>query len=645
MVPGDNEKPHRLEDIQKRLYSPNPNAIPPKRPGVLHQIGHTVSGVWSDEKTEQVINKVQDVSMRSSTFKKIFIGSLIFFIIALVIGAFLFITGGNSVSSDNVSISVLGNAYTPGGEDLPLTIQIANSNAVPLELADLVVEYGRNKPDLSDPSDIQTARQSIGTIPSGKSVSQKVDLTLYGDEGSTKQVQFTVEYHIAGSNVVFQQSKIFPVTINTAPVALTVNADTSTTANQPYTLLINVTPNVQKTIPNMMLSVDYPPGFTFQNAEPGPSYLTNVWNLGDLTPGQNTQIKIVGTIDAQDGEERSFRVYTGSQSTSDKNAIGTTFSSTLHTVDIVKPFLQADLAVNGQTGPQVVAQPKSTITGNITWSNNLPTQILNAKIVATLNGTLINQSSVEASGGFYNSADNTITWDRNTDPELASVNPGASGSLAFDFSTLSLYQNGQISSDPEVSIDVAISGEQPQQGSTDTQQVNSVEHTDIKLSTDFQITGAGLFSQGPFTNTGTLPPVANQKTTYTIKWSLTSSANDVSGVVVRASLPTYVHFLNLINPTTANVTIDPVSGDIVWNVGTLPKGSGFTGDPVSVYFQVEFDPSLSQVGTAPVLVNKVTATGTDTYTNTPLTATWDTTTTQLFNDPSFQQGDEKVVGQ
>lgn len=642
MLPGDNEKPHRLDDIEKRLYSQNPNATPPRRPGILHQVNHTVATAWNSEPVTRVVDNAASFSMQTSVFKRFFIGSIIFFVIALIIGIFLFFGGNGGVSSDNVTINVLGNGYTPGGEVLPLTVEIANSNTVPLELADLVIQYGRNKADVSDPADITTNRISLGTIESGRAINQKVDLTLYGSEGTSKQVKFTLEYHVSGSNAIFQKEKIFSVIINTAPIAVVVDANTSVTAGQPYAFNVTVTSNVKKVTPNMLLKIDYPIGFAFSNAEPAQSYLSNVWNLGDLNPGDTRTIKVAGTLTAEDGEERSFRVYVGSQSEADKNTIGTTFSSVLHTVDIVKPFLQAKLTINGQQSSTVSVQSRSTINGVVTWGNNLPVRILNAKIVLKLNGALIDKTTVQSEGGFYNSSDNTITWDRNTMDQLASLDPGVSGSFGFTFATTSLYQNGSLVTDPQVALDISISGQQPQEG-TNSQEVNNINRTIIKLGTDFQVSGLALYSGMPFINNGPLPPIAGQKTTYTIKWTATSSASDVSGVKVSASMPAYVHFLNNVSPTNADLKIDPISGNIVWNIGTVSKGSGFTTDPKIVYFQVELDPSISQIGSVPTLINTMSASGVDTYTGTAVNSNWAALTTRLYNDPVFHPGDEEVV--
>lgn len=638
----DNEKPHRLEDITKRLYSNNPNALPRHKQGILHQVNHAAQTVWQDDTTQKVVTKVTDASLNTSLFKKFFYGSIGFFIVALGIGLFMFFSGSNNVSSDNVDINVLGNTYTPGGEDLPLAVEIVNRNAVVLENSDLIIEYGKNKADVSDPSDIARTRISLGTIDVGKIKNQKVNLTLYGSEGTLKDVKFTLQYRLGGSNAVFQKEKLYQVNINSAPVTILVEGATSVSADQPYTLTISVTPNVKRIIPNTMVRIEYPTGFKFQNAEPAPSYLDNIWSVGDLNPGETKQIKIVGTLTAQDGEERSFHAYVGTQDTQNKNVIGTTFASILQTVDIVRPFLEAHLTLNGKPDQEVVVQSGSTVNAQIAWGNNLPIKILDAHITAKLIGDLVDKSSVQVQNGFYNSSDNSITWGRDTFDALGVVDPGETGTIGFTFNTLSLYQQNQLVQNPQIAIEISISGKQPQEG-TYSKSVDGFERKLIKFGTNFQITNQSFYVTGPFTNTGPIPPQADKKTTYTIKWTLTNSANEVGGVVVRGSLPPYVHFLNVVSPTNADIKIDPVSGDIVWRAGSIPKGAGFGGNPVTAYFQVELTPSVSQIGQIPILVNSVQATGTDMYTTMPVSANYREVTTRLLNDGTYHLGDEKVV--
>lgn len=645
MLPTGEEQPHGIEDITKKLYSRDENAIQPDRAGVLHTIKHKVQNTWTPERKEQVAQVAQvlsDTATKTSFFKKFFVGAGIFFVFAIALAAYFFLNGSRSISIENVSINILGNAFTQGGEPLPLTLEIGNKNATPLELTDLVIEYPRSGTDLTDPTDVERIRESIGTIASGELLNHKTTLTLYGKEGTTKRMKFTLQFHVPGSNAIFQREKEYAVTISSAPITLTVSGPNTTTANQEYTATISIAANTSRVIPDMLVRVDYPTGFKFLRADPAPAYLSNIWDVGTITPGKQIDIKITGRFNAEDGDERSLRVFTGERDSANKNAIGVVYQSVLHTVDIVRPFIEAHLVINGQRGNDVVISPRAPIAVEIPWANNLPTTILNGQIKVSLSGELIDKASISPTGGFYNSSENTITWNRDTDGAFALLNPGAGGSVGFTFKTFGLYSNNQIATNPAVTISVSISGEQPQEGNF-LQSVDSAETRTAKLTTDFALTGAAFYRNGPFTNTGPLPPKVDGRTTYTIKWTATSSANSVKNVVVKAKLPAYVHFLSKVSPDDEDLSLDPLTGEVIWNIGTVPRGAGFTVPAKDVFFQVELAPSLSQLGGTPTLILEANASGIDSYTSYPLTARWREITTSLFNDANYSSAEGTVV--
>ena len=635
------EELHRIDELNRRLYSKDQSSISPRRRGMLHQIGHNVENAWKEVGNDDMKKKVKDISQNTPLFRKFFIGSLIFFVLALSFGAYKFFGGSNTVSGDNIDISVLGNAFTPGGEELSLTVEVANKNASQLEYADLITEYARSG-DTGNPADIERVRKTIGTIGAGKISAQKSTVTLYGEEGSTRDISFTLQYRVAGSNAIFEKTKTFTVNISSAPVSLTVDAPKEVSSNQSYTLKVNIIPNAKKPVSSMLMRIEYPTGYQFKESIPTPSYLSNVWNVGDLTPGETKQITITGTLTGQDQEDRSFRIYVGSADTIDKNSIKVVFNSLLYTVTIQKPFIETDLLINGKADDIVTALPHSTVRGEIQWANNLPVRITDAEITATLSGDLIDKTSVQPSGGFYNSAENKIYWNKDTQSSFASIEPGQSGSVGFSFPTYDLYKNGVLNPNPEITISVSIKGKQPTQGNV-VLNVDDFVQKKIRFTSNFQLSGQSYYHSGPFTNTGPIPPKAENKTTYTIKWVLTNSSNEMRDVEVRSSMPPYVHFLNSVSPSTESVTIDPTTGDIVWKAGTVVSGSGYTKEAKTVYFQVELNPSLNQVGSTPNLLLVTDATGVDSFTNSTLTAKINEITTRIYNDSGYHTGDEKVT--
>jgi hypothetical protein len=144
-------------------------------------------------------------------------------------------------------------------------------------------------------------------------------------------------------------------------------------------------------------------------------------------------------------------------------------------------------------------------------------------------------------------------------------------------------------------------------------------------------------------NSGPIPPKVEQKTTYTVVWSLSNTANNISKVQVRSSLPSWVKFMGNFSPATEDLVYNDSTKEIVWNVGSIPKGTGITETGKDVSFQVELSPSLSQLNTTPVIINSATLTGHDDFANVDVKVNKTLLNTRLLGDPSFPSNGGVVV--
>jgi hypothetical protein len=132
-------------------------------------------------------------------------------------------------------------------------------------------------------------------------------------------------------------------------------------------------------------------------------------------------------------------------------------------------------------------------------------------------------------------------------------------------------------------------------------------------------------------------------TSYTVVWSLTSGSNDFSNTRVVATLPSYVKWLGVTSPADERISYNPIGGQITWDAGTLKAGTGFVDTPRQISFQVLITPSLSQVGTQPVLIGEATASGDDNFASQSVEARSQALTTDLTTDISFKQGQGSVI--
>ena len=78
-------------------------------------------------------------------------------------------------------------------------------------------------------------------------------------------------------------------------------------------------------------------------------------------------------------------------------------------------------------------------------------------------------------------------------------------------------------------------------------------------------------------------------------------------------------------------------------MGGIPKGTGITEAGRDISFQIEFTPSLSQVGTEPTIINDTILTGHDDFANVDVRVNKASLNTRLLNDPNFPINGSRVV--
>ena len=624
---GESNEVHNIDDLSNRLYRRDLVGKKKKINDFLRPVRFSVSEDWNSLPAAK--NKIQKTINQPSFFKKFFFYSLGFAFVAFLIAFLVLFTGGNTVSNNSIDINVMGNSFAAGGEELPLQVQVSNHNTSDLELADLIVDYEKGGTSSSGAGHVSDLN-SLGTIPAGKSITKSLFITIFGEQGSTNTIDFTLQYRIHGSNAIFVKKTSFPVTISSTPDALTITAPKTVTPNQDVSLVVDVKSNATNTLSGMLLHVDYPSGFKAKSSTPEATSFDNVWSLGDLAPGAERTITIVGSMFGQDGEDKAFHAYVGAASAGDPTAIGVTYNSLLQVLSITKPFLSANILIDGSPADNVPVSSSGAVQVTIEYKNNLSTTVTNAEIHLGFSGNVFDPSGVTSNNGFYDSSKQALIWSNATGATgLASIAPGDSGILSASFN-INTSSSNKISK-PKVTLLASISGQQPDQG----QGVLSVSGTDQKsavVSSDIAFSSNTSYATGPFSNTGPMPPKANQPTTYTITWAVSNSLNDISGGVATSSLPQYVDWLGVVSPNSENIVYDANSRKIAWQIGAVPAGSGFSAAPKSVSFQIRLNTSSSQAGDVPVLVNPVAVSATDTFTGEKISVSRDSTFTKLKDE-------------
>jgi hypothetical protein len=570
--------------------------------------------------------------------------SLFFFLVAVGVALFIYYRGTNVISAENIEIDIKGPVSIGGGEQLDLDLIVRNLNNTSLEMADLKIKYpegARNPEDITEAQ--KRTIEQLGVMAAGETKTAHAKAILYGEEESKQTITAVLEYRIKGSNATFEKEQLFEVVLTSSPVRVTVTSLKEINTNQDLDFNVEVVSNSDKKLTNLLLKAEYGFGFTFKSATPMPLPGNVIWSIGDLKPGEKRTYKIKGKLEAQDGEERVFRFSVGVKGIDDDTALEPQFISTSQKIAVKKPFIGIDLALDGNSSSVYPVRAGRQIRADLSWVNNLDSQVSNVNIQARLNGVLVDKSSINVDRGFYRSQDNTVVWDRSSMDTFANVSPGSTGQVSFTFSTaVPAIEALANTKNPEISIDVSVSGRRTDSGNVPEQVLSTVTKK-MRLITDLDLKPRIVYSTGPFQNKGPIPAKVDRETTYTVILSVTNTVNDVRDTRVTAILPSYVKWLGVVSPSSEAVTVSSSGGELTWDVGSVASGQGFASAPRQVAFQISFVPSLSQADKIPVLLKDITIEGTDRFTGTPIRIIKTDQTTRLGTDPAYKQGDEVVT--
>lgn len=619
------EQPHkpsgssRIEKLQRKLYSPNAQFDVADRKKI-HRKDLGLQHDWNDTTQDGEGNYIHTLPQKKvSVFAKVLIVAFIFFIGSLGYAWFIFNNDGGTPSPADVELQILGPVSVGSSEPLGIDVVIENNNSVLLETVDLVVEY----PDgAKDPEDLSKAlpriRKRLDDIQPGQVIKDTETVALFGEEGTKQEIVFGIEYRLQGSSAIFEKKGTFDVVIQSSPIRIVVSTDKESTAGQDLEFEVEVTSNSDKTISDVLVIAEYPFGFRAKQASPLPVAGSNVWRFETLKPGETKTITLVGSVEAQNGEERVFKFNAGIADDENVNELAVLFTTLVESVEITRPFFDVDITLDQQPGDTFVRTGEQRISGQINYINTLPDTIHDARIEVAFVGDVLDRSSVSPTDGFFKSADNTIVWNQSTYSDFVDIQPGQRGVLLFSFASQDLGEGTLLFKEPEISLAIRVSGNRINDEDVE-EQIQHEVFKKIIFNTDVDLIGTTYYSVGAFENTGPIPPRAEQETTYTVQFDILNTSSDLKNARLTASVPEYVKWNNKVMPEGEDISFDPIKRQITWNVGDIRAGAGYVSNRRQLALQLTLFPSITQIEETPPLLTDTQIVGIDGFTGEEIT--------------------------
>ncbi|KKP94663.1 MAG: hypothetical protein US25_C0022G0001 [Candidatus Moranbacteria bacterium GW2011_GWE1_36_7] len=633
-----------LDDLNKELYNANSSEGFSKRhEQSTYDPMVSVNSNGSPFDQNQHWNAPQK-GLSPSQKKKLWIFLSVFFLLLLIVGGIFFYQWWekNAFHQDRVSISFEGPKETDSTQLTKYIVHYSNNNRVTLKNAEIRLSYSENFQP-TDNLNLKYLSPSASKIFIGdiKSMSEG-QVELKGIFYAPKDFPVYLRGEIVfvpsnGTNELSMENQI-GVNITAAPVFFDISAPQEAVDGDSLDYVIDYKNLDIKSMANVQIRVDFPQGFQLGSAEPRPSEKDAYWYIGNLDPGQGGKIVVHGQIKGNSDEGKNIIASLGHTGNENNFVV---YNKKELTTRIVSPILAVTQKLDDKSDNIVDAG--EILKYSVIFQNTGTIGLRDAIVTAEIKGNILDFSKINIDKGSYSEKTNLITWKASDVPELANINPKASGMVHFSIPVKSIIpienkldKNFVISSVAKIdSPDIP--------ASISSNKIIGSNRLDLRLASKVLFDTKGYYSDAKIKNSGPIPMETGKETTFTLHWSVINVSNDISEAVVTSALPTGIRWTGKIYPSNEKITYNERTNQLIWEIGDISAGAGITEPPRNVEFQVGATPQSNQIGEPVVLLNKSVFTAKDVFVEREIMLSGDPKNTQLYEDPSVGFANSKVA--
>ncbi|MEK7500842.1 MAG: hypothetical protein AAB642_01825 [Patescibacteria group bacterium] len=420
--------PDNLEELQKKLYAPPHPVLPPQEPSPPEPVLSTEPPPLPDEPS-------------ASGWRKIKIGLVVFFLLALSAGAFIFYRGFYAFRKDRVELNLAGPESVAAGEEAVWRVSIVNRNETPLREGRLVFRF----PDFSSPQiPTETTNQQRGRlleaeidvdqIQPGEKLEHEFRARVYGGEGFERIAEAMFKFKPAAGNIVFESSRSYRLVIGSFPVDLQITLPRQTVSGEAVSAVFGLANRGRESFDNLRLRLEYPSGFKVSQSSEKLGDFNNTWKLEEFLPSETKTLTLTGQVSGAVGEAKVFRAFVEGRE-------GETWK-------VYKEFSGQLRLIGTPLVLEMSAEPSglnSIVLGGVglikaKWRNNLDVPLSDVVLKIKVTGEAVDFAKLVANGLPLDSLARenvtaqsaTLVWNEGNMPDLANLDPSAGGELVLE---------------------------------------------------------------------------------------------------------------------------------------------------------------------------------------------------------------------
>ncbi len=533
-------------------------------------------------------------------------------LIVVMVGFFAYIIYmGSMFSKEFLKLEILGPDKAKTGGEIEYIVKYKNNGNFVLEQPKLIFEMPENS--LTEDGKTRIT-QNLKDIYPGDEELVKFKTRLLGKDNDLKTAKASLTYVPKNITAPYESDTSFTTKIETTPITLDFDLPSKLEKGKEAQYSINYFSNIDYPLENLSIKVDSVPGFDFVSSTPS-SLDSSEWKLQTLNKAQGGRITIKGKMNADTNQTLTFSAKLGMRI----NGNFIVIKEATADVQSIQPLLFISQQVNGSS--DYVASPGETLHYRVFFRNIGSSPFDNLFIIARLDGSALDTSTIQAEGGQVQLNDNMIVWDSKQVSQLRRLDVQQESEVDFNVKVKSNWvPANQDGNDTLITNEVNIS--------------QITQKFTIKVNSGLVISQRAYYKDPGISNSGPIPPKAGKATTYTITWDIKNYFSDTKNVKVKAVLPQNISLTGQILPQDqlSSFSFDSASREIVWSAGDILAGTGVNGDPVSLSFQVSLTPSALQKGTTAPLIGEVNISGENQFTGTVITAKDSGVNTSLPDD-------------
>ncbi|EKD58652.1 MAG: hypothetical protein ACD_56C00077G0003 [uncultured bacterium] len=633
-----------LQDLNKDLYKDNSDLIAGRtHEQSLYDPTKIAGQVASPFDKEEQWNAPQK-GLSPASKKRLWIGLAVLLLIVLAaVGAFGYQWWlKNAFHQDRVAVSFEGPKEADSTQPSKYLIHYKNNNRVTLKNAEIKLSYAEN----FQPTDNlnlkflspTASKIFIGDIKPMSEGSVELKGIFYAPKDFPVYLRASLNFIPSNGSAELAMEGQIGVNITAAPVLLSIGAPQNAADGDSVQYIVDYKNLDVRQLSGVQIRIDFPAGFTFGSSQPQATEKDSSWYLGNMEPYQSGKINIQGRLNGGEGETKDLIVSFGHVGADDKFVV---YSKQELSTHIVSPVLAVRQSLDGKTDNVINAG--EVLKYVIEFQNTGSIGLRDAIVTAKVDGKLMDFSKLSVEGGSYDSATNLITWKASDVPALSIINPKAKGQVRFFLPVKEIIPVASKLDKNFVVTSIAKIDSPDIPTPIDSNKVIGSNQLELKLASKVLFDTRGYYNDAGIKNSGPIPMLPGQETTFTIHWAITTVSNDISGARVTSSLPSGVRWTGKIFPSEEKILYNSRSNQISWDAGNISAGTGVNGKAREVVFQVAVKPEANQVGQPLTLLNKALFSAKDDFVSKEIAIETPLKDTQLYEDQGVGANNGKVA--